>query len=219
MINERNRLWWDDLQKIGKHGATDQKRLLDLVIAHNIPAYGLVCIAYDTSVSPRSIKEIKGDYLVRLQIKKESDGIYGKHCGQILMAQLVQDVGKLRESPNNGLLDLANPPAGSDIPDRALTSGWSVVRDSKVRAYVIDQAGGRCEYCGKEGFLMSNGKRYTEAHHIIALSAQGKDVVENVIALCPEHHREAHFGVNAEKLETEFIKCIRSRRTTKVAVS
>lgn len=66
---------------------------------------------------------------------------------------------------------------------------------------------------------MSNGKRYTEAHHIIALSAQGKDVVENVIALCPEHHREAHFGVNAEKLETEFIKCIRSRRTTKVAVS
>lgn len=46
---------------------------------------------------------------------------------------------------------------------------------------------------------------YIEAHHIIALSQQGEDTPQNVIALCPEHHREAHYGAEAEKLEQEFL--------------
>lgn len=73
----------------------------------------------------------------------------------------------------------------------------SYSRDSKIRTFVIDRAEGRCEYCGEQGFLMSDGKsRYLEAHHIISLADDGEDAVENVIALCPKHHREAHFGAN-----------------------
>ncbi len=211
MRDGKNRLLWDDYDVARRHGEADQKKILELVMAQNIPAYGLICTAQDPAAVPRSIKEVRGDYLIRLQIEKDAEGVHGKHGERVLMAQLVADIGRLRHSQNNGLLDLESAPLGNDTPDRALTSGWTVIRDSKVRAYVIELAGGKCEYCGRDGFLMSSGRRYIEAHHIIALSAAGRDVVENVIALCPEHHREAHFGIDAEKLEEEFIKRILAR--------
>jgi hypothetical protein len=49
------------------------------------------------------------------------------------------------------------------------------------------------------------GTQYLEAHHVIALAAQGPDTVHNVIALCSEHHREAHYGMHAEELERRFL--------------
>lgn len=55
------------------------------------------------------------------------------------------------------------------------------------------------------GFLLPSGQRYVEAHHIIALAADGRDTLSNVIALCPGHHREAHYGVDAETLESDFV--------------
>lgn len=66
---------------------------------------------------------------------------------------------------------------------------------------------------------MSNGKHYLEAHHVIALCDQGKDTEENVIALCPEHHRQAHYGTNAEALEKKFIECIGNRQLNKTLKS
>lgn len=53
---------------------------------------------------------------------------------------------------------------------------------------------------------MPNGQNYLEAHHIIALADDGEDTLRNVIALCPTHHREAHYGVQAEELEAMFIE-------------
>ena len=110
-----------------------------------------------------------------------------------------------------GLDDLDSAPQGSVTPDRAQYSVSIVIRDPKVRLHVIEAAKGQCEFCNKAGFLMANGKRYLEAHHIIALAKDGRDTVENVIALCPEHHRQAHFGVDADKLEKAFLVCISKR--------
>ena len=36
------------------------------------------------------------------------------------------------------------------------------------------------------------------------MSNDGPDRVDNVIALCAHHHREAHYGRGAEKLEASF---------------
>ena len=68
------------------------------------------------------------------------------------------------------------------------------------------RAKGKCEYCGCEGFILPNGQRYVEAHHIIALAKSGSDTIQNVIALCANHHREAHYGENAETLEEKLIQ-------------
>jgi 5-methylcytosine-specific restriction protein A len=41
---------------------------------------------------------------------------------------------------------------------------------------------------------MANGKVYLETHHVVPLHENGEDSVNNVVALCPNHHREAHHG-------------------------
>jgi HNH endonuclease len=100
--------------------------------------------------------------------------------------------------PNEDAIDDLDP--GSPA-DRAKTIGYRYKRDPAVRKKVKTRASGVCEYCGRPGFLDVDGQPYLECHHIITLAKQGRDKPWNVIALCPEHHREAHFGQLAEQLE------------------
>lgn len=77
-------------------------------------------------------------------------------------------------------------------------------RSQAVRAAVLARAAGRCEYCGAEGFLRADGYIYLETHHVIPLHKDGPDSTSNVAALCPNHHREAHHGANAQRIR-EFL--------------
>jgi hypothetical protein len=100
---------------------------------------------------------------------------------------------------------------GTDTPDRAKSETWSYVRDSGVREAVLRRANGRCEFCGRPGFMKPDGTRYLECHLIISLAKDGADRKSNVIALCPHDRREAHFGVRAEELEREMIMRLRQQ--------
>ena len=93
---------------------------------------------------------------------------------------------------------------GSDVPDKASVVSTSYERDPRVRDAVLDRAKGRCEFCGKLGFLKSKSSRYLECHHIIALANEGADRVTNVIAVCADDHREAHFGMRSSEIEREM---------------
>lgn len=70
------------------------------------------------------------------------------------------------------------------------------VRDAEVRNRVRARSEGRCEWCKIPGFKTANGDLYIETHHIIPLSEGGRDRDDNVVALCPQHHREAHYGAD-----------------------
>ncbi|WP_202882198.1 HNH endonuclease [Candidatus Manganitrophus noduliformans] len=78
--------------------------------------------------------------------------------------------------------------------ERGETKSFPFVRRPDVRRYVLLRANGRCEYCGAVGFTMANGQVYLETHHVVPLNEKGSDSVGNVVALCPNHHREAHHG-------------------------
>lgn len=82
-------------------------------------------------------------------------------------------------------------------------------RSSQVRGYVLKRANGCCEWCGCKGFKTYSGAIYLETHHIQPLSEGGSDAVENVIALCPNHHREAHFGENAEQVRRSLFERVK----------
>jgi hypothetical protein len=97
---------------------------------------------------------------------------------------------------------------GSDHPNRVPESTMRYERDPAVRKAVKARAGGKCEYCGSYGFQQQDGTNYLEAHHVIALANDGVDRLTNVIALCPGHHREAHYGANKLALEDEMIKIL-----------
>lgn len=183
-----------------RRGYTDQERVINKVINGNLPAYGMICEAVDPNASTRSIKSIDATYVVRLSIERVDGLAVAKHMEKVHFADVA------RQDMSSAIDDLgSSAPPGNQAPDRALQSGYSYKRDPKVRAYVIKRAKGYCEYCGKQGFQMANGQHYIEAHHIIALSEQGPDTPQNVIGLCPDHHREAHFGADAEKLEQDFL--------------
>jgi 5-methylcytosine-specific restriction protein A len=190
------------------HGYNDQKRILEIVIENRIPSFGLVCIAENIHAHPRSIKSIQAEYLIPLRLRKEGDFVYADLKKEIHLLEVSRQAIKKKE---NAILDLSEPPAGNSSPDRALKAGFVVKRDPKVRKYVIDKSQGKCEYCGECGFTTTSGMNYIEAHHIISLASSGKDTIENVIALCPNHHREAHFGAKAEALEERFVEIVTER--------
>jgi len=95
---------------------------------------------------------------------------------------------------------------GPDNPEVAIRSVRTFSRDPTIRAAVRARASGRCELCGELGFRQDDGTNYVETHHIIALADNGRDMLSNIIALCPRHHREAHYGLERKNLEREMIK-------------
>lgn len=94
---------------------------------------------------------------------------------------------------------------GSDNPEKQATTVTKYARDPQVRKRVVDRSKGHCELCGKQGFARPDGSVYLETHHIIALAKDGADRITNVIGLCADHHREAHFGALREELEKKMI--------------
>jgi 5-methylcytosine-specific restriction protein A len=69
-------------------------------------------------------------------------------------------------------------------------------RNPDVVAEVTMRAKGKCEGCKtKAPFLRrKDGSPYLEVHHIKQLADDGEDTVKNAIALCPNCHREKHYG-------------------------
>ena len=90
------------------------------------------------------------------------------------------------------------------MPKKSNISSSAYDRDPLVRKKVLARANNRCEYCGEIGFITNSGYYYLETHHIIPLSEKGYDNELNVIAICPLHHRIAHYGKDKKLLLTEF---------------
>lgn len=69
-------------------------------------------------------------------------------------------------------------------------------RNEDVVAEVLERAAGYCEGCKHPAPFKRaiNGEPYLEVHHIKWLAKGGEDTVENSVALCPNCHREAHYG-------------------------
>lgn len=95
-------------------------------------------------------------------------------------------------------------------PERREVSGQVFVRSAVVRNNVLIRANGKCEWCGEPGFLMADGGIYLETHHVDSLCDGGADTESNVVALCPNHHREAHHGAMRDKMRTDLLAKLQS---------
>ena len=111
-------------------------------------------------------------------------------------------------SPGDAINDF-DAPIGQQHPSTALTGpGRRIIRDAMVRQYVLQRAEGKCEYCNSLGFLLPNDYRYLECHHVEGLAQGGPDTIDNVIALCANDHRAAHFGIDKLAVSDEMLKKI-----------
>jgi 5-methylcytosine-specific restriction enzyme A len=92
-------------------------------------------------------------------------------------------------------------PLGNLKPKSRRVSVTHFQRDASVKAWVLQQAAGKCECCEKQAsFNGTDGLPYLELHYVRQLSEGGSDTVGNAVALCPGCHSEIHFGANAQAL-------------------
>jgi 5-methylcytosine-specific restriction endonuclease McrA len=100
-------------------------------------------------------------------------------------------------------------------PSIRLLSTRSYERNPLVIAIARLRASHRCEVpqCTHPTFETIGGIPYTEVHHIMPLAEGGHDTIENVVCLCPAHHREAHLGTRAAELAAKLRDIRPSRRS------
>lgn len=86
------------------------------------------------------------------------------------------------------------------------------LRSRKIKIYALTRAAGYCEGCGNQApFLTVIGEPYLEVHHLHRLSDDGPDIPSNVIALCPNCHRSAHYGKEKDKTKLNLIDIVACR--------
>lgn len=85
-------------------------------------------------------------------------------------------------------------------------------RSSKIKEYALLRGEGKCENCNENApFLNSQEIPFLEVHHIFSLSDGGPDHPLNVAAICPNCHREAHYGINKEILKKKLAEKIEQK--------
>ncbi len=80
-------------------------------------------------------------------------------------------------------------------------------RNPKFSIEALALANYSCEYCAEHKSFekASDGRRYTEAHHLIPLSKHGEfqkslDNPANIVSLCSECHNKLHYGKDKEEM-------------------
>jgi len=106
---------------------------------------------------------------------------------------------QVREGMTRKAQLFAHPPKGSKHPVATTSEITLLHRDTKVKAWVMLEANGCCEGCGANApFCTPDGFPFLELHHVRHLADGGSDTITNSVALCPNCHREAHYGINPE---------------------
>lgn len=109
----------------------------------------------------------------------------------------------------------ARPPAGNPNPERRQVVTVSFLRDKEVVSHALERANGFCECCHKPApFIALDGKPFLEVHHVRPLADGGPDTPENVVAICPNCHRELHYGAQAGALAARLVEFLASLQET-----
>ena len=140
-------------------------------------------------------------------LKKELDN---RQVISILKNLLPHDIPKCKDEVERdfqqAVQDALNSPSkkrkerlarASTKAEKQIVSATVFKRNPDVVAEVLLRAKGKCEACDNEAPFKraTDNSPYLEVHHKIRLADNGDDSVENAIALCPNCHREAHFGI------------------------
>ena len=93
-------------------------------------------------------------------------------------------------------------PKGNNKPDKTTVEVIQYSRDKEVIAWVLNNSDGICECCLKSSpFNRSDGTFFLEVHHIRGLADSGSDTIENAVAICPNCHRNLHYGEDRKSLK------------------
>jgi len=96
-------------------------------------------------------------------------------------------------------------PKGIKIPEKSTVEVTQFSRDKDVVDWVLIEAAGTCESCSHDApFLRFDDTKFLEVHHLRRLADHGSDSITNAVALCPNCHREFHYGKNSQRLRANI---------------
>lgn len=94
---------------------------------------------------------------------------------------------------------------GRKDPKRQARLSYTIERGS-IGQKIKREREGRCQFCEAldlpaVAFLKKDGIPYAEAHHVVPVGAMAPGSLgrANIVVLCPNHHRQAHYGNVASK--------------------
>lgn len=118
---------------------------------------------------------------------------------------VIQDLAVLRA---RALAAASSPPVANPAEARRVL----YVRARDVKRYVLARAAGVCESCNKPApFKTKAGQPYLEPHHTRRVSDGGPDDPRFVGAVCPDCHREIHYGVHGEVKNAALVKAVKAK--------
>jgi len=138
---------------------------------------------------------------VGARVAGEIETIINKLEGQTLskIAIFETNVESLRDK------GISSVPQGNTTPTKSETIITQYNRDPAIVAWVLNNANGICECCKQPSpFVKENNIPFLEVHHLQRLADNGSDTTTNAIALCPNCHRELHYGQNKKELENNI---------------
>lgn len=196
--------------------AARARRLDDLIRAAPLPAAmsGSSSTKATCETSLRWEKTVRSSKVRLLDAVPWSVASYDPMTGECRLQRKVSAVTQASRAP--AAVEPPAPPRfadqhdllGADSPERASSITQNIRRDPAVRLAVLQRADGRCELCDAEGFRMADGRLYAETHHVQPLAERGVDRVWNVVALCPTHHREAHYGSRRVQMKAQLLELL-----------
>ena len=141
------------------------------------------------------------------RVDKESWHVeqYDENSGEFLLVRGPRS-GAVASNEFTDALPYVDQFSSPQPPARRETSGSTCVRSAQVREAALRRSGGKCECCGEPGFPTPRGEVYLETHHVIPLGIGGPDEPWNVVALCPNDHRRAHFSIDRAELQQSLIQ-------------
>jgi 5-methylcytosine-specific restriction enzyme A len=117
-------------------------------------------------------------------------------------AKKVKESCRLSQEARNLRLEVA-----AKKPKKIHVVAHSYKRNPDVVAEILYRANGNCELCHQPApFVRPDGSPYLEVHHWTPLADGGDDTIDNAAALCPNCHKEAHFGSNSSAIRQSHTK-------------
>ncbi len=128
----------------------------------------------------------------------------------------LRDLSRDEKRPLEDLRRMAIEAAKTVAQGKSQSSKGYYQRNATIRNYVLVRAKGLCQACGQTApFNRRNKEPYLEPHHLEKLSDGGLDHPDNIAAVCPNCHREIHYGANGEELNARARQCIAQSRSEK----
>ena len=93
----------------------------------------------------------------------------------------------------------------ADDEREALLETLAFARNPDAVKAALQSSGYKCEIGNHTSFTDKNGQNYVEGHHLIPMSKEAYfdkslNQAANIVCLCPNCHREIHYGANRQAL-------------------